>query len=179
MVDHHWDQAEGGFYFAPDDGDALIARTKDLFDQAIPSGASMAALLCLRLGALCAPDLAPFGEKQLEAASAVALDNPFGMGQAVLGIDRMVRGGTDVVIVGPRAAADPLVAAAHRAYLPCRTVAAVDPEDPRSVEAARVLAEGKPSRAGAAVAYVCRGRTCSLPVTEASELAEPLRGEPG
>jgi uncharacterized protein YyaL (SSP411 family) len=179
MIEHHWDQAEGGFYFAPDDGDALIARTKDLYDQAIPSGASMAALLCLRLGALCAPDLSAFGEKQLEVAFATALDNPFGMGEAVLGIDRMVRGSTDVVVVGARADAEPLVAAAHRAYLPCRTVAAVDPGDPRSSEAARVLAEGKPARPGTAVAYVCRGRTCSLPVTDVGALDALLRAEPG
>ena len=34
------------------DADTLIARTKDAFDQAVPSGLSMAALLCLRLGEL-------------------------------------------------------------------------------------------------------------------------------
>src|SRR5262245_26964408 len=140
MIDHHWDRAEGGFYFAPDDGEALIARTKDMFDQAIPSGASMAALLCLRLGGLVDPDLTAAGEEQLKAAAASALENPFGMGQAVLGIDRMVRGSTDVVIVGPRAAAAPLVEAAYRVYLPNRTIAQIDPSDPRSVEAARVLA---------------------------------------
>jgi len=174
MIEHHWDEVEGGFYFAPDDGDALIARTKDVFDQAIPSGASMAALLCLRLATLVEPGIGAFGEKQLEAVAASALENPFGMGQAVLGIDRLVRGSTDVVVVGPRDAAEPLLAAAFRAYLPCRTVAAVDPGDPRSAEAARVLAEGKPARPGAAIAYVCRGRTCSAPVSDAAELSRLL-----
>jgi len=178
MVDHHWDPAEGGFYFAPDDGDALIARTKDLFDQAIPSGASMAALLCLRLGALSDPDLTAFGQKQLEAVAATALDNPFGMGQAVLGIDLLVRGSTDIVVVGSREAAEPLVAAAYRAYLPCRTLALVDPEDPRSVESASALAEGKVARGGAAVAYVCRGRTCAAPVSDPAELSK-LLAQPG
>jgi len=53
-------------------------------------------------------------------------------------------------------------------------VAAVDPGDPRSAEAARVLAEGKPARPGAAIAYVCRGRTCSAPVSDAAELSRLL-----
>ncbi len=175
MIEHHWDEGEGGFFFAPDDGDALIARTKDVFDQAIPSGASMAALLCLRLAALLEPGLAAFGEKQLGAIAAAALENPFGMGQAVLGIDLLVRGSTDVVVVGARDLAEPLLAAAFQAYLPCRTVVLVDPGNPRSAEVARVLAEGKPARAGAAVAYVCRGRTCSAPVSDAAELAQLLR----
>ncbi len=176
MLEHHWDAAEGGFYFAPDDGDALIARTKDVFDQAIPAGASMAALLCLRLGALGDAELAAFAERHLTAVAGAALENPFGMGQAVLGVDHLVRGSTDVVVVGPASATEPLVAAAYRVYLPCRTVVAVDPADPRSVEAAGVLAEGKPARDGGAVAYVCRARTCSAPVSDAAELEKLLRG---
>ena len=175
MVAHHEDAAEGGFYFAPDDGEALIARTKDAFDQAIPSGASMAALLCLRLGGLTDPALTRAGERQLEQIAAAALANPFGLGQAVLGLDRLVRGSTDVVLVGPRAGAEALAAAAYGVYLPNRTLAWVDPGDPASVQAARVLAEGKPARAGETVAYVCRGRACSAPVTGAEELVKLLR----
>ena len=175
MVAHHWDAAGGGFYFAPDDGEALIARTKDAFDQAIPSGASMAALLCLRLGALADPGLTQAGERQLEQVATAALGNPFGMGQAVLGLDRLVRGSTEVVLVGPRAGAEVLAAAAYRVYLPNRTLAWVDPDDAASVQAARVLAEGKPARAGETVAYVCRGRTCSAPVSSAEELVKLLR----
>jgi uncharacterized protein YyaL (SSP411 family) len=184
MIEHHWDRGEGGFYFAPDDGDTLIARTKDVFDQAIPSGASMAALLCLRLGALSpspspegaagAEDLAEVGRRQLEPIAGPALENAFGMGQAVLGLDLLVRGSTDIVVVGPPAAREPLVRAAFRAYLPCRTVVALDPADPRSVAAAGALAEGKTHREGHAAAYVCQGRACSAPVSGAAELEKLL-----
>jgi uncharacterized protein YyaL (SSP411 family) len=153
----------------------LIARTKDAFDQAIPSGASMAALLCLRLGALADADLFAPGEKQLQIIAADALENPFGMGQAVLGLDRLVHGSTDVVVVGPREKAEALVAAAYRVYLPNRTIAWVNPADAASVAAAKLLAEGKPAREGAAVAYVCRGRTCSAPVSDPGELETLLR----
>ena len=38
----------------------------------------------------------------------------------------------DVVVVGTRALAEPLVAAAYRAYLPERTIAWVDPSDKES-----------------------------------------------
>jgi uncharacterized protein YyaL (SSP411 family) len=174
MIDQHWDQALGGFYFVPKDGEVLIANTKDLFDQAIPAGASMAALLCLRLGALRDPELTAFGTKQLEIAAAAAVENPFGMGQAVLGVDLLVRGSTDIVVIGPPAATEPFVAAAYRAYLPCRTIVAVDPSDPHSVAAAGVLAEGKPGRTGGAVAYLCRDRACSAPLTDVAELEKLL-----
>ncbi len=175
MVEHHGDPAGGGFYFAPDDAEPLILRTRDAFDQAIPSAASMAALLCLRLGALVNPALAEPGEKQLEAVAASALENPFGMAQAVVGMDRMVRGSTEVVVVGTRDAAEPLVEATYRAYLPDRVLAVVDPDNPQSMEAARHVAAGKPGEAGTAVAYVCRGRTCSAPVSDAEDLALRIR----
>ncbi|MFT3769928.1 MAG: thioredoxin domain-containing protein [Minicystis sp.] len=175
MVKHHADTAEGGFWFAPADGEALIAKTKDAFDQAIPSGASMAALLCLRLGALVDETLTPPGEKQFELVAASALENPFGMGQAVLGIDRLAHGSTDVVVVGPRDQAEALVAAAYRVYVPNRTIAVVDPSDAAGVAAAKVLADGKPAQPGKAVAYVCRGRACSAPVSDPAELEAMLR----
>jgi hypothetical protein len=175
MVRHHWDAEGGGFWFAPSDGEALIARTKDAFDQAIPSGASMAALLCLRLGGLVDPALTAVGERQLALTAGAARENPFGMGQAVLVADRLAHGSVDVVVVGPRAQAEALVAAAYRAYVPDRRIAWVDPADPASVAAAPVVAEGKPAVAGKAVAYVCRGRACSAPVSEAGELEKMLR----
>ena len=156
-------------------GEALIARTKDAFDQAIPSAASMAALLCLRLGGLTDPTLTVFGEKQLERIAAAAVENPFGMGQAVLGIHRLAKGSTDLVVVGPRDRAATLVQAAYGVYAPDRTIAWVDTADAASVEVAKVLAEGKAGIEGEAVAYVCRGRTCSLPVRTPEELVALLR----
>jgi uncharacterized protein YyaL (SSP411 family) len=82
-----------------------------------------------------------------------------------------------VVVVGPRA--DPrtiaLAAAARRAYLPNRTLAWLDPADDASRDACAVLAEGK--KAGdQPVAYVCRGNTCSLPLTREDSLLAALTG---
>jgi uncharacterized protein YyaL (SSP411 family) len=58
-------------------------------------------------------------------------------------------------------------------YLPNRTVAWLDPRDPSSREACAVMAEGKPATAGP-VAYVCRGRVCSAPVTTQKDLEVEL-----
>ena len=178
MIEHHWDRVEGGFYFTPDDGERLITRTKDAFDQAVPSGLSMAALACLRLGELADEKYRETGETQAKRLAAAAIDNPFAFGQLVCVVDRMVRGSVDVVIVGP--SGDPatraLADAALRAYLPDRNVIVVDPARPETAAAAPLLSEGKPARAGETVAYVCRGRTCSAPVTTPEELSALLAG---
>jgi uncharacterized protein YyaL (SSP411 family) len=51
----------------------------------------------------------------------------------------------------------------------------LDPSDPASAAACAALAEGKPAKAEP-VAYVCRGRACSLPIADPVELARALRG---
>ncbi len=48
-IERFADHERGGFFSTPSDGEALIARRKDLDDSPIPSGASSAALGLLRL----------------------------------------------------------------------------------------------------------------------------------
>ncbi len=48
MISHFFDEAGGGFYQTKGTGD-LIVHPKDAFDGALPSGNSVAALVCLRL----------------------------------------------------------------------------------------------------------------------------------
>ena len=50
MTDLFWDKDNGAFFFTAYDGEEQIVRTKELYDGAIPSGNSVAALVLLRLG---------------------------------------------------------------------------------------------------------------------------------
>ena len=90
-------------------------------------------------------------------------------------LDRLVRGSVDVVIAGGRddARAVALAAEAFRTYLPNRNIVWLSNTDARAACAA--IADGKDAGAdGSPRAYVCRGRTCSLPVASVEELAKLL-----
>ncbi|QJC98446.1 YyaL [Bacillus mojavensis] len=50
MIDLFWDEEHGGFYFTGHDAEALIVREKEVYDGAVPSGNSVAAVQLLRLG---------------------------------------------------------------------------------------------------------------------------------
>ena len=52
LLDHFWDVDHGGLFTTPDDGEQLVARQKDLFDNATPSANSLAAVALYRLAAL-------------------------------------------------------------------------------------------------------------------------------
>ena len=47
-----WDKGEGGYFFTGHDSEEILTRSKEVYDGAIPSGNSMAALNLLRLGRL-------------------------------------------------------------------------------------------------------------------------------
>ena len=166
------------FDFTPDDGEAILIRPKDPFDHAVPGGASIACKVLLRLGALADAKYSEPATRAVEKLASAALDNPFGMSVTVASVDRLVRGSVDVVLVGRAGSADleALAREAHRAWVPDRVLAYIDPADPGTLEAARALGEGKTAQTEP-VAYVCRGRTCSLPIRTATELAAALARE--
>ncbi|HMJ56402.1 MAG TPA: thioredoxin domain-containing protein [Polyangiaceae bacterium] len=171
LLTRFWDDAGGGFFFTPNDGEKLITRSKDPFDQAVPSGGSIAALVLLRLAATTDEKYGEPARRYLADVAPSALDNPFAFGQTIGVLDRLVRGSTDVVILG--ALTDPRAKALHGAalarYLPNRNVVWADPTNTASLAAAPLLTRDKTSERGA-VAFVCRGRTCSAPVSDPDEL---------
>jgi hypothetical protein len=174
MLAHFFDAASPSFDFTPDDGEVILIRPKDPFDHAVPGGASIACKVLLRLGTLVDAKYAEPATRVVENLASAALDNPFGMSVTVASVDRLVRGSVDVVLVG--SPGEPLLALARearRAWLPDRVLAYVDPADPATLEAARALGQGKTAQ-GEPVAYVCRGRTCSLPIRSPAELARAL-----
>jgi hypothetical protein len=165
MIEAFWEEGEG-FYFTPKDGESLITRAKDPYDNAAPSGTSMACRALLRLGTLIDAKYTELAERELLRLAPSAVANPLGFGQVLCELDRLVRGSVDIVLVGPRN--DPrtksLAEAIFARWIPNRTVAWLDPSDPATLDACALLAEGKPAQA-TPVAYVCRDRTCSLPVS--------------
>jgi hypothetical protein len=170
-----WDPSDGAFFFTPNDGEALIHRAKDPFDQAVPSGTSIACKVLLRLGAVVDVKYAAPATAQLEKLAPAAVENPFGFGQTIALLDRLVRGSVDVVVAGrlEDAAARGLASEALRAYLPNRNVVRIGGEEARAACAG--IAEGKAEGdGGRPQAYVCRGRSCSLPVRSGGELAKML-----
>ena len=88
MIDEFADAEQGGFFYTGKSHEALIARTKDLFDNATPSGNAMAATALVRLGALTGrDDLRSAGRAALEAVKVVLENAPSAAGQSLVALD--------------------------------------------------------------------------------------------
>ncbi len=176
IVKRFYDQDDPGFFFTPNDGEKLVCRGKDAYDHAIPNGGAIACRVFLRIGTLFDATYAERASLVLTKMTNSVLQNPLGLSSWGVAIDRLVRGSTDIVIVGDRS--DPatlaLVRASSKVYVPHRTLVQIDPTDPASLAAAPLIAEGKQAR-DVPVAYVCRGRACSLPIADPAQLIRALR----
>jgi uncharacterized protein YyaL (SSP411 family) len=176
MLELFHDPEAGGFFYAPADGERLIARTRDLEDHPTPSGNSQAAHVLLCLADLTGdPALEEPAVGALRLVRAEMARFPQAFGTALVALDHLLGERREVAVVGPPD--DPgtarLIEAARALAGPADALAAGDPDDPEAVAAAPLLAE-RPLVEGRPAAYVCRRFTCAAPVTEPEELAEVM-----
>ncbi len=170
---HFHDEAHGGYFFTPNDGETLVTRTKSGTDGALPSGNAVAALVHLRLHALTGQDRhRARAEEVLRLYHDTAAEQPFAHATYLEALEHYTDTPCEVVVVGSPRAADTtaLVDVVRRSYLPHRVLVQVALDDPRPPEPAR----NRPTRDGRATAYVCRRFTCSAPTTDRDELARLL-----
>jgi len=171
------DREAGGFFQTGADADALLVRPKELYDNATPSGNSVAADVLLRLSAFTGD--ATFEEEALSALRLVAdaLGRaPGAFGQALSAVDRFLGPTRAVAIVGELEDEDTraLVAEVNRRRFRPNLVLAVGAADDAEARRAIPLLRDRAAVGGRATAYVCEGFSCRLPLTDAQALADQL-----
>ena len=163
----------GGFFDTADDHETLVTRPKDPQDNATPAGGSMATRVLLRLAALTGDDrYRATAEQALSSVGSFLERYPTGFANWLTAAQLLVSGIVEIAIVG-----DP----AHPATTALRDVARAGGRSDRVVALAadpaasvvplladRIAIGGRPT------AYVCRGFTCRLPVTDPAGLAAQL-----
>jgi uncharacterized protein YyaL (SSP411 family) len=172
MIDEFWDDAEGGFFFTGRSHEELIVRSKDFFDNATPSGNSVAAQVLLKLALLTEnPDYERRAVAILRLMAASLRRYPTGFGRLLCALDFHLGSPKEIVLVGNPLAKE---TAALRdviwsIYLPNKVVAPMARAGDRLAEVSplardRAELEGKPT------AYVCEHFTCKNPTSNPKEL---------
>ncbi|HYN83771.1 MAG TPA: thioredoxin domain-containing protein [Pyrinomonadaceae bacterium] len=177
MIEEFWDEDEGGFFYTGRSGEQLIVRNKDFFDNATPSGNSVAAEALLRLSVLTGEE--DFRRKAANVFRLVydAMSRyPSAFGYALGALDFYLSTPKEVVIVAASdddSGADALAREVWSRYLPNKVVVRAREDDERAAGLVPLLA-GREARGGRATAYVCENYACQQPVTSAEELAAQL-----
>jgi uncharacterized protein YyaL (SSP411 family) len=172
------DGAGGGYFFTASDGEPLLARAKEIYDGAMPSGNSVAALVLLKLSRFTGdPVYDGRAERLFRAFAGSATKLPAAHAQLLGALDFAIGPSREIVLAADRD--DPRVAgflvALRRPFVPNKVVllrpAAGDGGPLR--ELAPYVA-GQTARDGAPTAYVCEEFACREPVTDPAALAALL-----
>ncbi|HXL81173.1 MAG TPA: hypothetical protein VN951_09890, partial [Pyrinomonadaceae bacterium] len=151
-------------------------RAKDFFDNATPSGNSVAAEVLLRLGLLTTnQDYQRRAITILRLTANGVLRYPSGFGRLLCALEFYLDTPKEIALVG--AADSPQTVALAREiwsrYLPNKVVAQAFPNQADAFEVIPLL-HGRGEIAGKATAYVCEHFACKNAVTTAPELAAQL-----
>ena len=168
-------RADGGFYLAPVDGEALVARTKNVDDNPTPSANALAGGRAARARAAstATPSASGIGASGLRIVRDLVPRLPHAFGRTLALLDAYVEAPQEIAVVGPPGPArDALVAEASRHLLPHAVLVVADPAEPGFDDVP--LLAGKTAVDGAPAAYVCERFACRQPVTSAEELAALL-----
>ncbi|MFH1574876.1 MAG: thioredoxin domain-containing protein, partial [Acidobacteriota bacterium] len=157
MIERFYDsQGGGGFFFTSDDHEALIARPKDIYDNAVPSGTSVAVHALLRLWKLTGDEkwMRP-AVATLEGMAEPMGRHPGAFSHLACALDRLLSDGREIAVAG-----DPdddftrrMLRTVFGRYLPNKVVACGLNGEP-------FLLRNRPLINGRPTAYVCEGSVC-------------------
>ncbi len=175
MVAQFWDDADGGFFDTGRDHEALIARPKSVFDNAIPAGNSVAIEVLQRLAVIY--DDTGYAEKAdrvLRGLWETMTRYPTGFGRNLCALDFALATPQEVALVGALDAPDTaaLLRVLRRRFRPNTVIALRQPGTAEDDQPALLRARDQID--GHATAYVCERYACQLPVTTPDALAAQL-----
>jgi len=179
VIEHFWDEENGGFYFTADDEEEVLIREKKTFDSAIPSGNSVEFLNLLKLGSFTDDqNQIKMAQKMEITFSETVKRSPTGHTQFVSGVDFALGPSYSVVIVGDKGSKDTEeMLSIRELFIPNITIVLKDSRLSESIDAISESIHKKDILNGKATAYVCSVGSCKLPTNEKSEILKLLMDE--
>ena len=172
-----WDEEAGGYYFYGVDGEELIARPKEIYDGAMPSGNSVAAFNLFRLAAMT-------GQEKWEKLASQTLDAfahqinkyPRAYTYFLMAVEWQLAPHGQIVLVGhgQDEKLQQMMFIVQRKFQPGTVLLWNDLD--RAKEIARILPQIKEQQMvnNKATAYICENFSCLPPITGPKKLAELL-----
>lgn len=172
------DEQNGGYFFYAKDAEELIARPKEVYDGAMPSGNSVAALNLFRLSRLTGdPELESLARRQMDAFAGDVASYPRGFTHFLMAL-QFALGPTKEIVIAGKPDSDGLremALALHSRFLP-DSVLVLRPENSEAREIEELVPYVREQRSldGKATAYVCENFTCMAPTTDLNRLVEAI-----
>ena len=174
MIRQFWDETEGGVFFTGKENETLIVRSKNPYDNVLPSSNSVALFNLVRLGYLTGEEtLKQKAEQVLHLFYALLSEHPSRFTHMLSGLSFFFDP-EEIGIIGPRkdSRTQAMIKEINASYLPNKILSLKDPQEPFDEQWFPFLRE-KGIGVGPTT-FVCRGFTCLPPVKDEKELKKIL-----
>jgi len=166
MLECFEDPKGGGLWSSADR--SLLARMKDDYDGAEPSGNAVAALALLELGHLTdQPQWIEAAKRILDWLGERMTRLPQAVPHALLALQRFSESPARLVLAGEEV--EKMQDVSAKVYRPDLLITRATEDHPSD------FVRGLASRARETTAYLCQGRSCQLPIEGEAELVEKIR----
>lgn len=169
LIKHFEDKEKGGFFLYGDDGEQLIARPKEIYDGATPSGNSVTALNFLRLARLTGQqEWEEKAERIFHAFAPAVKHYPSGYAYLLMAHLYRLSPSHEIILTGPDGSQglEQMAEAINKNFLPHSVVLAADPA---LEQAASFIKDYVPIN-NMPTAYICHNFSCQTPTNDVNEL---------
>lgn len=176
MLDHFWDNEQGGFFLYSKHSEQLISRPKETYDGAIPSGNSVAALVLERLWKLSGDTKwRDVSQRQLRFLVGEIAEVPAGHSMALLAISQAVYPSSELVCVtAEKHIPEELLSFLRRNPLPNLTLLIKTPGNAEALGKAAPFTNDYPIPPNGITYYLCHNGTCYAPTENFSAILKHL-----
>jgi len=174
MIHQFWDGRNGGFFFTGKENEPLIARSKNPYDNAIPSSNSIALFNLIRLGYLTGEEsLKQKAEQIIQLFCKFLSEHPSRFAHMLSGLSFFFDP-EEIGIIGSKndLRTKSMLQEIYRAYIPNKILSLKDPQEPIEGSWFPFLMEKEVTEVP--TVFVCKNFTCLPPVKNEEELKKIL-----
>lgn len=176
LIKYFWDEQNGGLFLYGSDSEQLISRPKEIYDGAIPSANSVAALNFMKLSRLTGKyELENKAQEILNAFGAEIESFPMAYSFSLLAVLFLQNKARKITIVSERddSASKEMLDAINEKYNPFSMVVYYIKGDKTLESVSSFLSEYNTVN-GKTTAYICENFSCSEPVTDVNTFRKML-----
>ncbi len=177
MLDLFWDDRGGGLFLTPKDGEPMIVRPKEVYDGAVPSGNSVAALNLLRIYHFT------FDEKYLKKSEMIfrafqpeVSNRPSVYSQMLMALQFFLGPVKEIVIAGDvsEGAGRDMLTQIFRVWIPQKVLIVKSPAVSERIVSLMPFTKDQNPAGKVTQVFMCENQTCQNPVKSLDELKEVL-----
>lgn len=175
-IQHFWDESSSGFFFTPDFAEKLIARTKEFYDGAIPSGNSVMALNLTKLSRITSNlEFEKHVNELLQINSKEFSNSSMSISLALCAHDFALGPSREIIIIGSKNDVDTnrFIVAANNTFIPNKVVLLKDSTNNNISHPLAYLDSYTPIN-NTTTFYICKNFSCNLPTNNLDEAIKQL-----